>query len=129
MCEKTGAIVQRRVIVWLVVLPLLSSCGAAPSAPSGGDAIISITPSGVFPTEVRIKAWGQVQFVNNDNRPHSIVSDPIDVHSDCPPLNFVGTLQPGESRNTGTLNLPAMCGFHDHLNRNDATLRGRIVVQ
>ena len=120
---------QWRVIVWLVALPLLYSCGATPSAPSAGDAIISITPSGISPTEVRIKAWGQVQFVNNDNRPHSIVSDPIDVHSDCPPLNWVGTLQPGESRNTGTLNMPGTCGFHDHLNRNDAALRGRVVVQ
>src|SRR4029453_9454163 len=120
---------QRRVIVWLVVLPLVYGCGSTPSAPSSADAIISISSSGISPTEVRIKAWSQVQFVNNDTRPHSIVSDPIDVHSDCPPLNFVGTLQPGEIRNTGTLNLPRTCGFHDHLNRNDVTLRGRIVVQ
>jgi hypothetical protein len=117
-----------RVIARFVLLPLVYSCGSSPSSPSTADAIISIGPSGISPGEVRIKAWGQVQFVNNDTRPHSILSDPIDVHSECPPVNFVGTLQPGDSRNTGTLNLPGTCRFHDHLYRDDPTLRGRIVV-
>jgi hypothetical protein len=118
-----------RIVVGLAVLPLVYSCGSSPSSPSTADAIISIGPSGIAPSEVRIKAWGQVQFVNNDTRPHSILSDPIDVHSECPPVNFVGTLQPGETRNTGTLSLPRTCRFHDHLYRDDPTLRGRIVVE
>jgi plastocyanin len=116
-------------LLWLAAQPLICSCGSSPSSPSVAEATISIGPAGVSPTEVRIEAWGQVQFVNNDTRPHSIVSDPVDVHSDCPQLNQVGTLQPGESRNTGTLNLSTTCGFHDHLFKTDLTLRGRIVVR
>jgi plastocyanin len=105
------------------------SCGGSPSAPSEADAVVTIGAAGVFPASVRIKAWGQVKFVNNDTRPHTMVSDPVDSHTDCPPLNRVGTLQPGESRNTGTLNLPGNCNFHDHDNQANPALRGRIVVE
>jgi plastocyanin len=107
----------------------LTACGSSPSSPSGTPAAtISIGPSGVSPSEVRIKAWSQVQFVNNDSRIHSMSSDPLDRHSDCPPINLVGALQPGESRTTGTLNLPRTCGFHDHLNETDQRFYGRIIV-
>ena len=70
-----------------------------------------------------------MRFVNNDTQPHSMVSDPVDVHNQCPPINMVGVLQPGESRNTGTLNLSGTCSFHDHLNKTSAAWRGRIVVK
>jgi plastocyanin len=105
------------------------SCGSGPSSPSPVEATITIGAAGLFPAEVRIKAWSQVTFTNNDTRPHAIVSDPVDLHSDCPPINRVGTLNPGESRTTGTLNLPGVCRFHDHLFQADATLKGRIVVE
>lgn len=118
-----------RLAASLMTLPLIYGCSSSPAAPSGAAATVSIGPTGVSPAEVRIEAWGQVQFVNNDTRPHSIVSDPVDVHSDCPQLNQVGTLQPGESRNTGTLNLPRTCGFHDHLYKTDPTLAGRIIIR
>jgi plastocyanin len=122
-------LVCRARLVLLLLLPL-AACGSNPAAPSEPAATITIGAAGVFPAEVRIKAWGQVRFVNNDSRLHTMVSDPVDVHSQCPPLNLVGVLQPGESRNTGTLNLPGTCGFHDHVNKTDANLpgtnRGRI---
>lgn len=120
--------VCRARLVLLLILPL-AACGSSPAAPSEPAATITIGAAGVFPAEVRIKAWGQVRFVNNDSRPHTMVSDPVDVHSQCPPLNLVGALLPGESRNTGTLNLPGTCGFHDHVNKTDAIFRGRIVVE
>ena len=43
-----------------------NSCGSAPSSPSSADATITIGAGGMSPTEVRIKAWGHVMFVNND---------------------------------------------------------------
>jgi hypothetical protein len=43
-----------------------------------------------------------VLFVNNDVRPQAMSSDPITVHTDCPAINDVGTLAPGQSRSTGT---------------------------
>ena len=112
-----------------LILPPLASCGSSPSAPSEAEATITIGSAGISPSEVRIDAWSQVRFVNNDTQPHSMVSDPVDVHNQCPPINMVGVLQPGESRNTGTLNLSGTCGFHDHLNKASAAWRGRIVVQ
>ena len=118
----------RRFRVLLVTLPLLAFCGSSPSAPGGAEATVTIGAAGVSPKEVRIKAWGQVTFVNNDSRPHTIVSDPVDLHTQCPPINRVGLLQPGESRTSGTLNLPGTCGFHDHTDQVEA-LRGRIIVQ
>jgi plastocyanin len=121
-------VVCRARLVSLLLLPL-AACGSSPSAPSEPAATITIGSAGVFPLEVRIKAWGQVKFVNNDSQPHTMVSDPVDVHSQCPPLNLVGALLPGESRSTGTLNLPGTCGFHDHINKTDGIFRGRIVVE
>jgi hypothetical protein len=114
--------------VTLTIVSLVA-CGSSPSSPSEPEATVTIGSAGVFPSEVRIKAWGRVRFVNNDTRPHVIVSDPVDIHSQCPPINRVGALQPGESRDTGTLNLTGTCGFHDHGNRQDPTLRGRILVE
>jgi hypothetical protein len=107
---------------------LLPGCGSSPNAPTAA-ATITITVNGVTPKEARIKAWNYVTFVNQDSRPHVMVSDPVDLHSQCPPLNRIGLLQPGESRDSGTLNLGGVCGFHDHNNTSDTTLQGRILVE
>jgi hypothetical protein len=76
-----------------------------------------------------VSTFSRVMFINNDVRPHAMYSDPITAHTDCPAINEVGTLEPGESRTTGTLAVPRTCGFHDHINELDATWKGRIVVQ
>jgi hypothetical protein len=75
-------LVCRARLVLLLLLPL-AACGSNPAAPSEPAATITIGAAGVFPAEVRIKAWGQVRFVNNDSRLHTMVSDPVDVHSQC----------------------------------------------
>ena len=106
---------------------LLAACSSAPSAPSPA-ATIRIGPSGVEPREVRIERWNYVTFVNADSRPHAMVSDPVDLHSQCPALNRVGVIPPGESRESGTLSDRATCGFHDHTDPSDAALKGRIIV-
>jgi len=119
------------------ISPVLIACGAAlalhcggsPTGPSGSDATVTITASGVSPAEVRIKTFGHVRFVNQDIRPHAISSDPVQTHTDCPGINNVGFLNPGESRETGALNLARTCGFHDHNNEFDQSLKGRIIVE
>jgi hypothetical protein len=109
---------------------LLGRCGGTPSAPSSGTTpTISITPTGLVPPEVRIPVGGRVEFVNNDVRQHAMSSDPITVHTDCPAINDVGTLAPGQSRSTGVLDVARTCGFHDHTNELDPTWKGRIIVQ
>jgi plastocyanin len=58
---------------WLFVM---SACGGGPSGPTT-DIIVTITANGVTPTEVRVAAFGQVTFLNNDARPHAMSSDPV----------------------------------------------------
>jgi plastocyanin len=113
-----------------LTLPL-TACddGGSPSSPSGAAATVTITATGVSPVEVRIAAGGRVQFVNNDSRPHAVSSDPLQVHTDCPAINDVGTLSPGQSRSTGVLSAVRTCGFHDHTNEFDDRWKGRIIIQ
>jgi hypothetical protein len=118
----------RRLVV-LTIVPLFMACGSSPAGPSGSHPTVTIGPTGVFPKELRIKAWEQVTFVNNDTRPHTMSSDPVDTHTQCPPINRVGLLLPGERRETGNLNLPRTCGYHDHDDHSNTAFHGRIIVE
>jgi plastocyanin len=108
---------------------LLGRCGGSPSAPSSDTPTITINANGLAPTQVRIAVGGRVEFLNNDVRPHAMSSDPITVHTDCPAINDVGTLAPGQRRSTGVLDVARTCGFHDHTNELDPTWKGSIIVQ
>jgi plastocyanin len=117
-----------RRLAGLCAVLFLAHCGGSPSAPSA-DVTITISSSGLSPADVRIPVGGRVAFVNSDARPHAMSSDPVQIHTDCPAINDVGFLNPGQSRNTGALTVARVCGFHDHTNENDPTWKGRIVVQ
>jgi plastocyanin len=119
--------IARRALPLLLAL-LASACGSGPSAPSAA-ATITLGPTGISPKDVRIRAWNFVTFVNNDTRTHTMVSDPVDLHTQCPAINRIGVLQPGESRETSTLSLAGVCGFHDHGSPSDAAFQGRIIVE
>ena len=107
----------------------MSACaGGSPAVPTS-DTTISITSSGVTPTEVHVPAGSRVTFINNDARPHAMSSDPLQVHTDCPPINDVGFLNPGQRGTTGAMNIKRSCGFHDHTNENDPIYKGRIIVE
>lgn len=110
---------------------VIACCGGSPSAPSPTDAAarITLTAGGLSSTEVRIPVGSRVLFVNEDARPHAMSSDPVQVHTDCPAINEVGTLAPGQRRITGALAVARTCGFHDHTNEFDNTWKGRIIVQ
>jgi len=96
-------------------LLLIASCGSgSPSSPSDAAATITLTSSGVNTAQVTVPAGSRVRFVNNDARPHNMTSDPHPEHNDCPEINTVGLLAPGQSRETGNLNTVRTCGFHDH---------------
>ena len=71
----------------------------------------------------------QVTFMNADSRDHEMDSDPHPEHSDCPAINSVDFLVPGQSRQTGNLNVTRVCGYHDHLNPDRDALRGTITIR
>jgi len=104
-----------------------------PAGPGGGTgtstAVITIGADGsVTPAEVRIGLRDRVQFVNRDSRPHQPQSNPHLQHTECPAINDVGVLQPGESRTSGTFDIEKACGFHDHMNPDTTRLYGTIRV-
>lgn len=121
---------------------LVSACGgsggSSPTSPSSADgptsngpiaATITITAAGVSPKTVTIASGSRVNFVNNDARAHDMASDPHPVHTDCPPINLVGSLAAGSSRATGDFTTVRTCGFHDHEDPNNTSLQGSIVIQ
>ena len=105
---------------------IVAACGGSPSGPTA-DTTVTITGTGVAPSQVRVAVGSRVVFVNDDARPHTMSSDPVQVHTDCPAVNDVGFLNPGQLRTTGVLNVRRTCGFHDHTNENDPAFKGRIV--
>ena len=118
---------MRRLIALTAAACLAGGCGDSATGPTR-DATITITAAGLSPREVHLKAWNQVTFVNNDTQPHNIVSDPVNEHTQCPAINNVGYLPAGATRQTLTL-IGGVCGFHDHLNLTNDTLRGTIRVE
>jgi hypothetical protein len=58
-----------------------------------------------------------------------MTSDPHPEHEDCPEINTVGPLSTGQSRETGNLNIVRTCGFHDHDDPDNVSVRGRIIIR
>jgi hypothetical protein len=115
---------------------LLSSCGGStPSSPSddGGTptpaTTITLTSAGVSPVAISVSQGTRVLFVNNDTKTREMFSDPHPEHTDCPELNQVGSLSPGQRRETGNLNTIRTCRYHDHNDPSNTRFQGRIVIQ
>ena len=122
---------------WVGLLVMFAACGGSrsPSSPSPtpspnpSGATVTIMASGVSPKTVQVAVGGHVTFANNDTRNHTIDSNPHPAHTDCPAINQVSLLQPGQSRDTGNLTVARSCGYHDHSAPSDTTMQGTIVIQ
>ena len=131
------AVSRRRSLVIALLLGIQPACGSsgAPSQPSGSQGgsgsgvVITIAHDTVSPQNVTVPPGTQVTFVNNDTIAHLMFSDPHPEHTDCPDINQVGYLAPGESRQTGNMNVVRTCGFHDHNLPLVAGLHGSITTQ
>jgi plastocyanin len=99
------------------------------STPGAEGASISITPSGLSPSVVTIAAGQSVTFVNQDTVAHNIASTPVPTYDDCPPINRVGQLAPGQSVQTGALSVTRSCSFIDLSRVSDPRWQGTITVQ
>jgi len=118
----------------IVVLGLASACGGGngPSPmppPQTNPNVITITSAGVSPKQITVAIGSRVLFVNNDSRRHDMTSDDHPDHLECPALNDVGLLQPGQQRESGNLVVARTCGYHDHDNPTTASLQGSVVIR
>ena len=117
----------------MVVLATACSGGGSatigsPSPPVAGTTV-TITSAGVSPKNLQVSPGTQVTFINNDVRAHDMSSNPHPEHTDCPAINQVGVLVPGQSRQTGNLNIARSCGYHDHNDDRNTNLQGTITIQ
>lgn len=123
----------------LSTIAAVAGCGgsSSPTSPSGGSgggtvtsgATITIGADGaVSPAQVTISVGQSVTFVNSDSRSHDMDSDPHPVHTDCPTMN-VGPLVTGQTKATGALTTARTCGYHDHSNPQNASLKGTVIIR
>lgn len=119
-----------RVALALACAAALVRCGKdSPSDPSGPPVVtVTLTAAGANPKSVQVSPGSRVRFVNNDTRSHNMVSDPHPEHNECPEINQVGVLSPGQRRETGNLIQVRTCGFHDH-DDDPPAFRGQIVIK
>ena len=124
-----------RRIVLAALATAIVACNKSPTVPSAGSTpqvqtnTVTITTGGASPRNISIALGTRVLFVNNDSRSHNMTSDPHPEHNECPEINQVGFLAPGQSRETGNLVVARTCGFHDHDNPGQANLLGQIVIR
>ena len=119
--------------VVFVVLTAVACAGDSPTAPtddSTGDStnVVTITASGVSPQTIQIRVGERVLFVNNDSVVHEMSSDLHPSHLACPVINQVGTVSPGQSKETGNFVTAQTCTYHDHLAALNPGLLGSIVI-
>jgi len=79
--------------------------------------------------ELRVYQGVRLTFVNQDNVPHDIQSDPPHIHTECPEIGGAGFLVPGQTKSTDPLNRLVSCGFHDHHHEDDPRFSGRVTVE
>lgn len=112
------------------VAPTPSPGPPAPGPPApGGPVTVTITTTGFSPTEVTVTPGGRVTFVNGDRFGREVISGLYHVSRDCPEVDVVGFLGPGESRDTAVLDQAKTCRFHEHANLGNPAYQGRIVVR
>jgi len=130
--------ISLRTMFAAIVALALTACGGDgdnPTSPSGtpvsgpAGTTINIAGSAVSPKTLTVPAGTRVTFTNNDSRPHEMASDPHPDHTNCIELNQVGFLQAGQARESGNLNTPRTCGFHDHNQDSNTALQGSIVIR
>ncbi len=106
-----------------------TSSPTPPPGPPTATTTITISNNAVSPQNITITRGSQVTFINNATRPHDMESNPHPEHTDCPEINQVGFLNPGQRRQTGNMNTVRTCGFHDHDQDSVRSLQGTITIQ
>ena len=129
------SLTARSVISGCGLYLLLTACGSwggsptAPQTPPPSGPTVTITSAGVTPAAIEIPVGGRLTVVNSDGVSHDMGSDPHPGHEDCPELNQIGMLEPGQNRTSGNLVEARTCGMHDHLRPLVTSLHVRITIR
>ena len=127
----TGSVVLAAALTFAACGGSNSSPPTSPTPPPGGgvtgSTTFTISGNAVTPRTLTVSLGSRITFVNTDNRPHDMNSNPHPEHTDCPALN-VGFLAAGESRTGQNLTTVRTCGFHDHNQPDVAALQGTVVI-
>ncbi len=67
-------------------------------------------------------------FINNDAVPHDVAGGPDPEHRDCPELDAVGFLVPGQSKQSLSFPRARTCEYHDH-SFHSPLFHGFVVIQ
>ena len=108
--------------------------GGGPMVPSGtgpgpSGATITISNNSVSPSQVSITTGQSVTFINSDGRTHDMASDPHPAHTSCPSINAVGLIGTGQTKLTNSFPGTGSCGFHDHNDPDNNSLKGTITIR
>ena len=121
-----------------IALAAALSCGGSSSSstspsgsctPSSNPNTLVIMNNAICPQSLTVALGAQLTIQNQDSRTHDMTSDPHPSHTDCPELNQVGFLNPGQSRSSGNLNTARRCGMHDHSDPERASLKATVAIQ
>ena len=120
---------SRLTTVLLFALSAAACDGDSPTAPTGPSTnVVTISATGASPLTIQIRVGERVRFVNNDSVNHEMSSDLHPSHLRCPAINAVGFLSVGQGRETGNFVTPQTCTYHDHLDDQNPSLNGTIII-
>src|SRR3954454_13130216 len=122
------------------VMAMAAACGGSSSSsgstspsgactPSSSPNTLVIQNNTICPSTLTVSRGTQITILNSDSRVHDMNSDPHPEHTECPELNQIGFLTPGQSRQSGNLNIARRCGLHDHSAPDIAALKASITIQ
>jgi len=129
---------QPSALLTIIALAGAAACsstpGTQPTPPencnsSSTTTTIVISGGATCPQNITVPRGSQVTMINQDSVAHEMYSDPHPDHTDCPELNSIGHLEPGQSHQSGNLVTARTCGYHDHLRPDVAALKGSITIQ
>jgi hypothetical protein len=127
-------LLARSFIAGCGVYLLLTACGGgktptSPQPPPTTGPTVTIGSAGLSPRAIDVPVGGRLTIVNNDTVSHDMGSDPHPFHEDCPELNQIGMLAPGQTRTSGNLVEARTCGMHDHIRPLVTSLQLRITIR